>query len=208
MNNFSMEKTARISALMYEPITKELSIKNYAISFSIVTDAATPSENDIIAAHLSHDISYSKAMFMFDTLLQNAIFYPQEASEEVLEQSSSFCSNMLVCLPAVTEVFMCATLHSKLNSITKPETFISDIKLNDLENDTIYNYSCEQELDVFLPVADDWFGEHYTMPTPWWCRNDQSTYDVFADSKEELTDLGDMIELLNNNTEALNISRA
>jgi hypothetical protein len=78
-------------------------------------------------------------------------------------------------------------LHSKLNTITGPNTVIETVKLEDINENMMYEYSHNNE-DAYLelPAINEWVTDMSYWQIPWWFRNDISTSDKLATSQEEL----------------------
>lgn len=194
MRNFTLEKNVPIKLMVFERSLDMVEIKNYELTFTLSTD--TTEYEDAYLAQIDQNLSFSKVMYFLENVINQSFVYEKESSEEVNKYLATTFNNNLMLLPTVEENSLITALHCKLNSITSRHTSIERIVLKDTELQLNYEYYCDEDeyIPINLPTIKEWMGELSYWKDPWWARSDASTFDNFAESKEELEKWHEKVE--------------
>ena len=182
MRRLVVEKITPIKLILVDE--KTLLVKNFNISFTMAT--YPDEEEDLISAQINQNVSFSKAVFFLEQIINESIVFEKERADEINKYLVDFENNMIV-IPDLSEATLITVLHSKLNSISSKNTRVDKIKLIEVIDNITYEYYDDNEDDDngLLPEIDEWMGEFAFYDQPWWRRNDQLTWDNAAKDKEE-----------------------
>jgi hypothetical protein len=181
MNEFRLEKECSIQLMYYNAEANLLDIRDVDLTFSMVTSAYSNDPLDLAEAQLKQNISFAKASSFVERCLHGSIIF-----DNVISTIGLTLENNLITVPDVTENTFVASLICKLNSIVDEDTTIHSIKMFDKYDKLKYTYKIEEkDTDYPLPKQTDWLGEYPYWETPWWYRDDITTYDKGATTEEE-----------------------
>jgi hypothetical protein len=183
MKYFSMEKTVPVKLIQFQEEQKLMTVCNYDISFTMVT--SFDNVDEVHEAQLQQDIGFSKIMTFLVSVIDGSVVFGAESSSELFSMLHEYYNNVIV-LPEVSENYLLAALHCKLNAITSDATFVQQIKIYDCDEKVTYDYMMtdDEEYDE-LPSEEEWMGELSYWEGCWWNRPDVNTMDKRAESEEE-----------------------
>jgi len=186
-NKFTLQKTTPLKFILLDDIQKGFEIIEYNFSFSMYTGVSDISEESVLNAQKQQNVSFAKALTFIEGVLNKSIMYVMKDNQLDVDVIFKGIENNFVALPDTSEQTICAMLHSKLNTITGPNTVIETVKLEDINENMMYEYSHNNE-DAYmeLPAINEWVTDMSYWQIPWWFRNDISTSDKLATSQEEL----------------------
>ncbi len=182
MRRFVVEKVIPIKLILVEE--KSLIVKNFNVSFTMATYPDI--EEDLISAQINQNVSFSKAVFFLEQIINESIVFEKERADEINKYLVEYENNMIV-IPDLSEATLITVLHSKLNAISSENTRVDKIKLIEGIDSITYEYYDDNEdtETSILPSIDEWMGDFSFYEEPWWHRNDQLTWDNAAKDKEE-----------------------
>lgn len=183
MKRYTLEKTLPLRLLFVDTENHLLDTRTFKLKYTLLT-TVSEDEHDI-TAQMGQNISLTKINFFIEHYLNNSIAIDVDDRKKFFPLFVEFENNYLV-LPDMTESTLMETLHAKLNSLCKPCSRIEQIHLFDSLNDVNYTFYISEDDEYNLPDHPDWIGELSFWPDPWWRRDDLSTYDNCAESREEL----------------------
>lgn len=163
---------------------KQVKACTYEIEYSLRTEVE-PGQTQK-QAFLQQNISFSVInSFLYDQLHQSLI-YDMDSKATVERAFASHDNNFLI-LPDMSDACLAMTLHCKLNAICHENSFVESISIKDKIDNIAYSmFADDNEYDQ-LPMMSEWLGDLSFWESPWWRRKDFSTFDNFAESKEEHT---------------------
>jgi hypothetical protein len=134
---------------------------------------------------LWQNLSFQTINHFLEEQMFNSIIYDMKG-KDMLERYLVEYDNNFVFLPTANEACLTTSLHAKLNSICHEHSIVENIELQDTLDDLSYNYYNDELVYPTLPAMEDWLGELSFWETPWWFRQDFSTFDNFAFDHDEL----------------------
>ena len=134
---------------------------------------------------LWQNLSFQMINYFIEEQMFNSIMY-DTSGKEMLERYLVEYDNNFVYLPTANEACLTTAIHAKLNTICHENSIVENIELQDTLDDLSYHYYNEDLLYPTLPDTVEWLGELSFWETPWWFREDFSTFDNVAFDQEEL----------------------
>lgn len=190
MRSFNMKKTVPVKLILLQSSDPELKIKHYDITFSLITTANAG--DNIEEAQTNQNISYHKTVFFLEDVISGSVVFDLKSAEMVDNFAS--LGNNFILLPEITEFFILATLHTKINAFIEPNTVVEQMSLHSIEEDIHYDFTLVDEDCPELPKAEDWAGKYPYWPGCWWNRPDANTFDRNAQSKDEIDEWNELVE--------------
>jgi len=175
MKSIFLTKKLPVNFILYENNTLE--VFNSYITFSLQTEAENNSKAELEVAQKNQNISFSRISTFLDSIVNDSIVI--ERHDPALSQFSSMINNIIM-LPKVADMVLVSALHAKLNSIILPNSFVSQVTINDIREDMTFEYHAIDEDYDELPSNESWCPEFSYWDTPWWFREDIITYDSAA----------------------------
>ena len=172
----------------------------YTISWSMYAQLDEDSL-DIESLSLEQNISYHRICHFLKYYVNNCLWYDQHSCRTI-ESHFTTTDNVFLVTPDVNITYFTNCLFAKFNSICKPNITVCNIEVLDHDTNISYDYEdTEGEIPEFLPLQVDFMGPLSIYDTPWWERDDISTYDNFALDEDELIsvreNLADKKDILN-----------
>ena len=172
----------------------------YTISWSMYAQLDEDS-SDIESLSLEQNISYHRICHFLKYYVNNCLWYDQHSCRTI-ESHFTTTDNVFLVTPDVNITYFTNCLFAKFNSICKPNITVCNIEVLDHDTNISYDYEdTEGEIPEFLPLQVDFMGPLSIYDTPWWERDDISTYDNFALDEDELIsvreNLADKKDILN-----------
>ena len=159
----------------------------FNINWSMFAELRSDSDPDQLA--IDQNISYQKIHHFLSYYVDNALWYAPE-SMLCIDTHFSATDNGLLITPDTNISMLCSTLFAKMNSISKPDIHICDVKIYDFLTNMSYDYNDEEYIiPAGLPEQKNFMGELSVHEQPWWERDDVSTYDNKALDEKELHDI-------------------
>ena len=159
----------------------------FNINWSMFAELRPDSDSDQLA--IDQNVSYQKILHFLSYYMDNGLWYAPE-SIECMEEHFSQTDNGLIITPDTNISMLTSSLFAKMNSISKPDIHISDVKIYDFLTNMSYDYNDEEYIiPAGLPEQKDFMGKLSVHDQPWWERDDVSTYDNKALNTEELTNI-------------------
>lgn len=176
----SVEKSYNISLLLFFSTSDIIQPNRYKITLSLRTHAESITDVNK-AYHISNDI----IEYFVNAILHNSII----TDIDNIALAETICppyENNLLVLPSAIDFYICACLYYKFNTIIDKISTIESLRLTNLGSKTTHTMDIN-EAHVVLPDQHTWLGEFPFWKTPWWERNDCSTYDNFCDNSSTYT---------------------
>ncbi len=165
----------------------------YRISWSMYA-SYDDDTTDIESLSVNQNISYQRIRHMLSYYINDCIWYDQH-SVRCVESHFATTDNVFLITPEVNITYFTNCLFAKFNSISLDNIIVDSIKVTDTDTNITYDYEdTDGEIPDFLPYQDEFMGERSIYDTPWWERNDISTYDNFALDDEELKSVRKQLE--------------
>lgn len=159
----------------------------FNINWSMFAELRSDSDPDQLA--IDQNISYQKIHHFLSYYVDNALWYAPE-SMLCIDTHFSATDNGLLITPDTNISMLTSTLFAKMNSISKPDIHICDVKIYDFLTNMSYDYNDEDYIiPAGLPEQKNFMGELSVHEQPWWERDDVSTYDNKALDEKELHDI-------------------
>lgn len=185
MRSFTMEKTMPINMIFCDTDNLELEIRGFDLSFTLITEASSLNEDDLIQARKDQNVAFSKIITLISSVIDQSIAYESDRADLVYTTLSEF-NNNLITLPQMSEMSLIAALHAKFNSICGPDTHVDRIRLNDTRDNLMYEYILlDEEEYMELPSTEEWNTDMPYWEGCWWNRPDTNTMDRNATTIDE-----------------------
>ena len=180
----------------------------YTISWSMYAELEGES-TDIEALSIEQNISFHRISHFLKYYVNNCIWYDQHSCRTI-ESHFTTTDNVFLVTPDVNITYFTNCLFAKFNSICKPNITVCNIEVLDHDTNISYDYEdTEGEIPEFLPLQEEFMGPLSIYDTPWWERDDISTYDNFASDDDELitirTNLAEKKDILNADFEMIEL---
>lgn len=186
-NKFTLQKTMPLKFILLDDITKEFDILEYKLSFTMYTAVSSMDEDSVVHAQKQQNVSFAKALTFIEGVLNKSVMYVLQDNKLDVDTIFKGINNNFMALSDTSEQTLCAMIHSKLNTITGTDTIIDVVKLEDVNEGMMYEYSHDATEEYLeLPAIEEWVTEMSYWPVPWWFRNDISTADKIALDEVEL----------------------
>lgn len=182
-----MEKTIPLRMIFLDTENGLLDSMSFMLTFSLLTDAESVTEEDLNRARKDQNIVFAKICNFAESLLDQSIVYAIKDSTLAYSVFAEFGNN-LITLPTLNEMSLAAALHAKLNTICRSNTIVERIKLQNVNENIMYEYITDEDDYPELPDASEWGTEYAYFSGCWWERNDVNTMDRNADTEEEYND--------------------
>lgn len=129
-------------------------------------------------------LSIAKFDFWFSNFVNNSIMFSSDnkwALEFMMEQSE----NMPLITPYEPTDDVLATLFTcKCNALAANALDVEYVSIEDERSCLTYTFADDTMPD--LPTMDHWIGNRTFFTTPWWHRNDSSTFDILPADDDDL----------------------
>lgn len=205
MKKFTLEKTCPVRFILLEDLTKTFQVLEYNLSFTMYTGVSKLTDDAVLEAQKQQNVSFAKAITFVEGVLHNSIMFVLHNNEFDVDAMFKGIDNNFIAVPDPGENMLCAMIHSKLNTISGPDTVVEVVKLQDTSENMMYEYiHDEDEPYAELPSTESWVKEFSYWDTPWWYRNDISTADKVAKDEAEFENWKEQFdEVTRQNTETL-----
>lgn len=157
-------------------------MKNYEITYSMFSAPVKTEDGD---HSKSQNKGYLKVNFLIHSMLDDAVLYTPD-NKETVEQLFGEFENNFILLPESSETVLLEALHCKFNVVCGDNTFVEQLSICDTDRGLCYDLS-DPDYEYKLP-EDKWLGEFSYWDTPWWRRNDSSTFDSCGISDEDVAE--------------------
>ena len=203
-NRFTLQKTTPLKFILLDDLTKTFEIIEYNFSFTMYTGVNNMDDESVLFAQKQQNVSFAKALTFLEGVLNKSVIYVMKDNKLDVDKIFKSIENNFIALPDTSEQTLCAMLHCKLNTITGADTVIETVKLEDINENMMYEYSHDnKEAYMELPAINEWVTDKSYWEVPWWFRNDISTADKIAETEEEYKEWQekfDEVEKLNTET--------
>lgn len=185
MKSFTLEKTIPVTIMMFDTLSMTLEPHNFDLSFTLITEAPSNSEKDLLDARKDQNISFSKVVTFTECFINCSVVHDKQSQDNVMAAFGELENNLIV-IPELSEMSLIAALHCKFNAITSENSHIERMRLFDINQKLSYEYfMIDEEEYAELPSPDEWNGEYPYWPGCWWARPDANTMDRDATDEEE-----------------------
>src|SRR6056300_473482 len=128
MKAISLSKTVPLSLMLYQEDLLET--VNYDLTFTLMTEAESASEEDMEKARSSQNIGFAKIICFVETMIDNSVVYTAAETNKVYDLFMGV-ENNFITVPIVNELFLAAALHSKFNSLIDENSCVTTVVVNE-----------------------------------------------------------------------------